>query len=159
MLSPRLVHERVVGKIMKTRLLKSLALGVVLCGVAGIASADTETYGINVGSGWEGVGYATGGQIIAQIASVPNASGWQSRFNSGNQITHEFNLNVYASDAPSIFDWIAASFNTPNYTTSGEVAAFDTTKGTGNVLSYTGGYFASLAFPTLTAGAVGSTYL
>ncbi len=144
---------------MKMRLLKSLALGVVLCGVAGLACADTETYGINLGSGWQGVGYANGGQTIDQIASVPSSNGFQSRFNTGNPITHEFNVNIYASDSPAVYDWIAAHLSTPNYTTSGQVAAFDTTKGTGNVLSYTGGYFDSLSFPTLTAGAAGSTYL
>lgn len=144
---------------MKMRLSKTLALGVVLCGVAGMACADTETYGINLGSGWQGVGYANGGQIFDQIASVPSANGWQSRFNTGNPITHEFNLNIYANDSPAIFDWLAAHLSTPNYTTSGQVAAFDVTKGTGNVLSYTGGYFDNVAFPTLTAGSVGSSYL
>jgi hypothetical protein len=144
---------------MNTKLIKSLALGVALSGLASAALADTEVYGINVGSGWEGVGYANGGQLFAQIASVPNAAGWQSRFNSGNLITHEFSVQVYASDAPSVYDWIAAHLNTPNYTTSGSVAAFDVTKNTGNVLAYTGGYFGSLGFPSLTAGATGSTYL
>jgi hypothetical protein len=145
---------------MKKNTLRSLALVAALAGTVAAVHADTYTYGINLaGSGWQGVGYVNGGSPFLQVASVGEADGWFNRTTSGVEIPREFNLNIYAGDSPAFYDLVADSLVGPNFHIDGIVSAKDTTSGAFNNIGFIGGYLASVGFPALTEGSVGSSYL
>ncbi len=131
----------------------TLTILAAIGGLSAAASADTFRYSIDLGSGQEALGFANGGNQFLQIASVATADGWQSRFavEPGSAYFHEFNVNLYSGDSPSMFGAIHDHFANPNYNMTGNLIGVDITKGSYSSVVFKG-FLNKVGFPDVQTG-------